>query len=368
MQIPLVDLKDQYKFLKREINSQLKEILASGVYIKGLILEEFEQEFASFVGTKYCIGVASGTDALHLSLLALGIKKGDEVILPVNTFVATAYAVLYLGATPIFVDVDPQTFNIDINKIESKITKKTQAIIPVHLYGQSVQMDGILSISKKYKLAVLEDACQAHGALYKGKVVGSFGDLAAFSFYPSKNLGAYGDGGAIATNSSKFASLLRKLREYGATSKYTYDQIGINSRLDTLQAAILKIKLKYLKEWNNKKLKLANYYNQKLKSLPFIITPYASRESVHIYHLYVIRTPKRDELAKFLTSVGVQTGVHYPIPLHLQKSLKTLGYKRGHFPIAERLSTETLSLPMYPELTFGEQEFIIKSIKKFFKI
>lgn len=368
MQIPLVDLKAQYQALKGEINSELKKIFSSGVFVKGPILEQFEKDFANFIGTKYCIGVASGTDALHLSLLALGIGKDNEVILPVNTFVATAYAILYVRAKPVFVDVDSQTFNIDVNKIENRITKHTKAIIPVHLYGQPAEMDKILSIAKKYKLAVVEDACQTHGALFLDKNVGTFGDLACFSFYPSKNLGAYGDGGAITTQSIKFTNLIKKLREYGTTSKYTYDLIGINSRLDPIQAAILQIKLKYLKQWNQKKIKLAQYYNQKLKSLKFVKTPFVDGKSTHVYHLYVIQTPRRDELAKFLASVGIQTGIHYPLPLHLQKSLLFLGYKKGDFPIAERLSNEILSLPMYPELTSYQQNYIIESIKKFFKV
>lgn len=366
--IPLVDLKKQHDFLHQEIKVSLETIFKSTSFIKGPFLEEFEDNFAKFLGVKHCIGVASGTDALHLSLLALGIREGNEVLLPVNTFIATAYAILYVGAKPVFVDVDPETFNIDVNAIESKITKNTKAIIPVHLYGQPAQMDKIMLLAKKYKLAVVEDACQAHGAVYKGEKIGSFGNLAAFSFYPSKNLGAYGDGGAITTNSSKLYNLIKSLREYGSTSKYTYDRVGINSRLDAIQAAILLIKLKHLDEWNNKKQKLAAYYNKRInKEIPFIKTPFINSQSTSVYHLYVIKTPKRNQLAKYLNSHGIQTGIHYPIPLHLQQSLKFLGYKKGDFSVAEALSREILSLPIYPELTYKEQDYIVKSIKTFFK-
>ena len=367
MNIPLVDLRVQYKFLHKEINEKLNEMFKSATFIKGPILEAFENEFANFSGAKYCVAVASGTDALYLSLLSLGIKKGDEVILPVNTFVATAYAILYVGAKPIFIDVDPKTLNIDSGLIERKVTKKTKAIIPVHLYGQPADMDKIMILSKKYKLFVIEDACQAHGAVYRGKKIGSLGNLAAYSFYPSKNLGAYGDGGAITTNSSRLIKLIKSLREYGSTSKYTYNRVGINSRLDTIQAAILSIKLKYIERWNKRKLNLAAYYNKKLKELPFITTPFIDKDSIPAYHLYVIRTTRRTALIEYLKSCGIQTGVHYPIPLHLQKSLLSLGYKKGDFPIAETISNKILSLPIYPELTNKQQDYIVESIKTFLK-
>lgn len=367
MQIPLVDLKKQYNYIKKDFDISLDYILKTGSFIKGPVLNEFEYDFAKFIGAKYCIGVASGTDALHLSLMSLGIGQGDEVILPVNTFVATAYAVLYTGAKPVFVDVDIKTYNIDTRSIESKISKKTKVIIPVHLYGQPANMKDILNLSKKYKLFVVEDACQAHGATYAGKKVGIFGDLTAFSFYPSKNLGGFGDGGAITTNSLKLANRIKSLREYGSTSKYTYDKVGINSRLDSIQAAILKIKLQSLQKWNSKKVKLAEYYNEKLKKIPSVITPFTNNELTHVYHLYVIRTKKREALSKYLSLQGIQTGIHYPIPLHLQKSLSFLGYSKGSFPIAESLSEEILSLPVFPELSLKEQNYIIDNIYNFFK-
>ncbi len=368
MNIPLVDLKKQHDSLHQEIEASLKLVMTSASFIKGPTLEQFEENFAKFIGIKHCIGVASGTDALHLSLLALGVGKGDEIILPANTFIATAYAVLYTGAKPILVDIDPNSYNLDPHLLRGKITQNTKAIIPVHLYGQIADMDRIKSIADKHNLYVIEDACQAHGAKYKGKNAGTFGDLAAFSFYPGKNLGAYGDGGAVTTNSTKLAKTLKKLREYGGISKYRYDTIGLNSRLDAIQAAILQIKLKYLEQWNNNRVKLANYYNKRFnREIPFIKVPYVNSFSTSVYHLYVIRTPKRNQLAEYLSSQGIQTGIHYPIPLHLQKSLQHLGYKKGDFPVTESLGREILSLPIYPELTLNQQNYIIDSIKEFLK-
>lgn len=369
MQIPLVDLKIQYKSLSKEINTAFKKICSSSSFIKGWALEEFEQDFAKFIGTKHCIGVASGTDALHLSLIALGIGKDDEVLLPVNTFIATAYAIIYVGAKPIFVDVDTKTYNIDVNLIEKKITKKTKAIIPVHLYGQPAEMDKIMKLAEKYKLFVIEDACQSHGADYKNKRTGTFGQIAAFSFYPGKNLGAYGDGGAITTNSAKLAKKIKQLREYGSTTKYLHDILGFNSRLDNLQSAILRIKLKYLPSWNKRRQKAAQYYNKKFNmEIPFIKTPFIEPYATSVFHLYVIQTPKRNKIIAYLKSKGTQTGIHYPLPLHLQNSLKYLGYKRGDFPVAEKLSNQILSIPLYPELTFKQQDYIVKSIRSFFRI
>jgi len=368
MNIPLFDLRTQNKYFKKDLTKIFNTICTTASFIKGPLLEKFEEDFARFVGTKYCIGVASGTDALHLSLMALGIKKGDEVIIPVNTFVATAYAVLYVGAKPVVVDIDEHTYNINIDLIEKAITKKTKAIIPVHLYGNPAEMERINQLAQKYKLFVVEDACQAHGAMYHKKHAGNLGDLAAFSFYPSKNLGAYGDGGAITTNSLALAKKLKKLREYGATAKYVFEEVGLNSRLDTLQAAILSMKLQYLERWNAKKRELAKYYDKQFnKELPFIITPHVNDSAISAYHLYVIRTPKRNQLSKYLAEKGIQTGIYYPIPLHLQKSLKDLGYKKGDFSIVESITDEILCLPIYPELTKQKQNYIIQMIKSFFK-
>lgn len=366
--IPLFDLKSEYAYLKKDLNELFNKICSTASFIKGPYLESFENKFAEYIGTKYCVGVASGTDALQLSLYTLGIGAGDEVILPVNTFVATAYAVLYVGAKPIFVDIDKKTYNIDINLIEKAITKKTKAIIAVHLYGNPAEMDKINAIAKRHKLFVVEDAAQAHGALYHKKRIGNWGDIAAFSFYPSKNLGAYGDGGAITTNSKRLAIKLKKIREYGSSAKYIFDEFGFNSRLDALQAAILELKLKYLDSANAQKIKIANYYSKACnKQIPFIITPYNNPDTRAVYHLYAIRTPKRDLLSKFLAQKNIATGVYYPVPLHLQKALKQLGYKKGDFPVVETMSRDMLCLPIFPELTQKQQDYIIESIKAFYK-
>lgn len=369
MLIPFVNLQAQYRLLHSEIREAFEAVCSSSSFIKGPILDEFEKEFAKFVGAKYCIGVASGTDALHLSLLALNIGKDDEVALPVNTFVATAFAVVFTGATPVFVDIDPLTLNIDINELKKKFTQKTKVIIPVHLYGQPANMDEIMKFARKHHLFVLEDAAQAHGAIYNNRVAGTFGHLAAFSFYPGKNLGAYGDGGAITTNSSKLNKVLRQLREYGSKTKYLHGRVGYNSRLDTIQAAILQIKLKHLSSWNQKRQKAADYYNKRInREIPFIKTPIIDKKARSVFHLYVIQTPKRNKLLNYLSQKGIQTGIHYPKPLHLQKALKNLGYKKGAFPIAEKVSSQILSLPIYPELTFKQQDYIVESIKSFFKL
>jgi len=368
MIVPLVDLKKQYLTIKKDIDRSINQVLRSSQYIKGPTLELFETSFAKFIGVKHCIGVASGTDALHLCLRALDIKKGDEIILPVNTFVATVYAILYIGAKPIFIDADEETFNIDVNHIENKISKRTKVILPVHLFGQPADMDKVMVLAKKYNLTVIEDSSQAHGAIYKKKLVGSIGTLSAFSFYPGKNLGAYGDAGAIVTNSSAIANRLQKLREYGGATKYLYDEIGFNSRLDALQAAILEVKLKHLNRWNAKRRSLADYYNQKLNiDTSYLITPKVSSNRTSVYYVYVIRCKNRDKLQTYLKTWGIQTGIYYPIPLHLQKSLSFLGYKKGEFPVSEKACSEILSLPMYAELTHLQQDYVINRIKRFYE-
>jgi dTDP-4-amino-4,6-dideoxygalactose transaminase len=331
-------------------------------------LEKFEKQFAEYVGVKYCIGVASGTDALHLSLRALGIGPGDEVLIPANTFVATAYAILYVNAKPVLIDINPNTYNIDVTLIEQKITKKTKAIIPVHLYGQPAEMDTISKMAKKYGLSIIEDACQAHGASYRKKQTGNLGTLGTFSFYVSKNLGAFGDGGAITTNSATLAKKLKRLREYGETSRYSYEEVGFNSRLDAVQAAILSVKLKHLDKWNSQRQQIARYYNKRFRAeLPSIITPSTENISSHVYHLYVIQTQKRNKLLKYLAEKGIQAAIHYPIPLHLQHSLQSLKYKQGDFPITEKIAGEILSLPMYPQLSKKQQDYIVESVSSFFK-
>lgn len=365
-QINLVDLKLQYNQIKGEVNSALNRVLASTDFILGEETKNFEKEFARFIGVKYAVGVGSGLSALELGMKALGIGPGDEVITPANSFIASSSAISFTGATPVLVDCSEKDFNIDPIKIEKKITKRTKAIMPVHLYGQSALMDEIRKISQKYKLAIVEDACQSHGATYKNKRVGSFGNFGAFSFYPGKNLGAYGDGGILVTNNKHLAETVSMMRNYGQKKKYYHKFLAWNSRLDNLQAAILRIKLKYLDEWNSKRAKHARTYNDGLKGLP-ILTPQVNPQTSHVYHLYIIRTKSRDKLAEFLKSQGIATGLHYPTPIHLQKAYSSLGYKKGDFPVAEKLSKEVLSLPMYPELTRKEIEYICSLIRKFFE-
>lgn len=363
--IPLVDLKAQYNNIKKDVNLSIEKVLESAHYILGEEVEQFEKEFARFSESKFAVGVSSGLSALELGMRALRIGPGDEVITPVNSFIASSSAISFTGAKPVLVDCDENTFNIDVQKIEEKISKKTKALMPVHLYGRSAEMDQILEIAKKYNLMVIEDACQAHGASFKNNRVGSFGAIAAFSFYPGKNLGAYGDGGAITTNDEKTALKLKHMRNYGQTQKYHHDYLAWNSRLDAIQAAVLSIKLKYIDKWNKARRKNALIYNRLLQNLPIII-PKMPTDSSHVFHLYVIRYKKRDNLAKYLNSKGISTGLHYPVPIHLQKAYNQLGYKKGDFPIAEKLASEILSLPMYPELTNSQIEYIGEQIKRFF--
>ena len=363
--IPLVDLKAQYQTIKPQVDKAIKKILKSTNFVLGEEVEIFEEKFAKFTGSKFAIGVGSGLSALELGMRALGIGRGDEVITPANSFIASSSAISFTEATPVLVDCEKNTFNIDPKKIEEKITKKTKAIMPVHLYGRPAAMDSIQEIAKKHNLLIIEDACQAHGANFNGKQVGSIGNFGAFSFYPGKNLGAYGDGGIITTNDKKLAQILKGMRNYGQSQKYHHYYLAWNSRLDTIQAAILLVKLKYLNNWNKARLKNAQLYNKLLADLP-IITPEIPQYSIHVFHLYVIRTAKRDLLAKHLNKNGISTGLHYPIPIHLQEAYKQLDYKKGDFPITEKLAQEILSLPMYPELKESEIKYIAKSIRNFF--
>ncbi len=329
-------------------------------------MEKFESEFAKFCQVKYAVGVGSGLNALELGMRALGIGPGAEVITPVNSFIASSSAISCTGAKPILVDCEEDSFNIDPQKIEQNLSKKTKAIMPVHLYGRPAQMDQILKIAQKHHLPVVEDACQSHGAKFKKQTVGSIGEIGAFSFYPGKNLGAYGDGGMLTTNNQKIAQMISQMRNYGQTTKYHHQYLAWNSRLDTIQAAVLLIKLKYLDKWNKARQKIALMYNKLLTDLP-IITPDIPSDSDHVFHLYIIRTPKRDQLSVYLNKKGISTGLHYPIPIHLQAAYQDLGYKKGDFPIAEKLAAEILSLPIYPELNNSQVEYIAKTIKDFFK-
>lgn len=363
--IEFTDLKKQHKNLESKIVSALKEVMESARFINGPQVKELEQKIAQYCNTKYAIGVSSGTDALLLSLMAIDIKPGDEVITTPFTFIATAEVISLLKAVPVFVDIDEKTYNIDTTKIEEKISSKTRAIIPVHLYGQMADMDKILEIARKHNLFVIEDAAQAIGAEYKGKKSGSIGDFGAFSFFPAKNLGCYGDGGAITTNNQEFAEKLYMLRQHGSKARYQHSLIGTNARLDTIQAAVLLVKFRYLDRWLENRIKLAQRYTEKLKHL--VQAPYVKPERKHVFNQYTIRTEKRDELIKYLNENGIPTAVHYPRPLHLQEAFAYLGYKEGDLPVSEKISKEVLSLPMYPEMSEQEQSLVIETICRFFE-
>jgi dTDP-4-amino-4,6-dideoxygalactose transaminase len=374
--IPILDLKAQYNAIRQPMDEAIKNVLESGNFILGENVKKLEAEIANYCGTKYAVGVASGTDALILALDALGIGKDDVVITTPSTFIATGEAIYRVGAQALFVDIDPQNYNLDPEKLKNylknlnlKERQKIKAIIPVHLYGQACDMEPILKIAQEYNLLVIEDMAQAIGAEYQGKKVGSFGDMGCLSFFPSKNLGAYGDAGMLVTNREEIAEKIKILRVHGCKEKYYSLMNGYNSRLDELQAAILRVKLKYLDQWNKMRRQNAAYYNELFKQygLKEIITPYESPQTKHVYHLYTIRTQKRDELQKFLKIKGISTGVYYPVPLHLQEVYKNSGYKLGDFPVSEKAAQETLSLPMYPELTEEDQQRIVKQIRDFYQ-
>ena len=364
MRVNFVDLKEQYKTIKNDILSAITSVLEDNQFVLGSRVKEFEEKYAAYSQTKYGVGVASGTDAILLALKSFDIRPGDEVITAANTFMATVLAISYAGATPVLIDNDPVSYNIDPTKIEAAINSKTKAIIPVHLYGQMADMDAIIKIAKKHKLKVIEDACQAHGAEYKGHRSGSMGDIGCFSFYPSKNLGAYGDGGMVITHDEHLYEKLKMLRDYGQLKKYHHEVKGFNSRLDSIQAAVLLAKLPYLENWNNNRRALAKLYNELLSEVD-VVTPFESQGYRHIYHLYVIRTKKRDQMFAHLNSKQIFCGIHYPIPIHLQKAYKDLPYKKGDFPITERYAQEILSLPMFPELKEEQIRYVIGVIKEF---
>jgi len=362
--IPLLDLKAQYASLKPELDAAVLAVLASGQYVLGDEVEAFEREFADYCGTKHAIAVSSGTSALHLTLLAAGIGPGDEVITTPFTFVATVSAIIYAGATPVFVDIDPESFNMDPALLEAAITKNTKAIIPVHLYGQMADMDPILAIAEKHGLVVIEDACQAHGARYKGKGAGSMGLAGCFSFYPGKNLGACGEGGLVVTNSDEHMRTIRRLRDWGQDGRYNHVVKGFNYRMDAIQGAILRVKLRHLDAWTEARRAHARRYSAMLGDMRSISTPSEAAGRRHVYHVYAIRTAEREELKRFLQSEGIHTGLHYPIPVHLQKAHADLGYKQGDFPHTEAAAAEVLSLPMYPELSQFQIETVVTSIKR----
>jgi len=394
MKISLIDLKKQYVTIKGELDNVVLEVLSSAQYIMSDNVKQFENEFNEYLGSKHSISVANGTDALIIALKALGIGEGDEIITTPYTFFATAEGISFVGARPVFVDVQFDTFNIDPIKIEEKITSKTKAIIPVHIFGQPCDMDAINIIAKKHNLYVIEDAAQAIGSEYKGQKIGTLSDIAIFSFFPTKNLGCAGDGGMIVTNNDNFAIICKALRTHGSGEngqkaygiingidqnieeecsdnnseynplKYYNYLIGHNSRLDEIQAAILRVKLKNIDKWNNSRRENAYFYNEKLKDTEFV-TPFERKDIKHVYHLYILQTEKRTEIVSYLKGKGVATGVYYPVPLHLQKAYAGLAYKEGDMPIAEYLSHRTFAIPMFAELTYEEKQYIVDMMKEF---
>ena len=364
MKVPFLDLVDGYMELREEIDSAIADVLSVGSYVLGPVVERFECAYAGYCGSRYTVGVGNGFDALLLGLRALGIGSGDEVIVPSHTFIATWLAVSHTGARPVPVEPGEGSYNIDPGQIEYAITERTKAILAVHLYGQPADLDGIYEIARKYQLRVLEDAAQAHGACYKKARIGSLGDVVAWSFYPGKNLGAFGDGGAVTTNNAEIAHKIQALRNYGSNIKYVHGSQGVNSRLDPIQAAVLSVKLKYLNEWNLRRMKIAKRYSESLAGGRFIL-PTVLEGTDPVWHLYVIRTPRRNDLQAYLNDRGIDTLVHYPIPPHLQEAYAELGYKRGDFPIAEKIADEVLSLPIGPHISVEQQDQVIAALLDF---
>jgi dTDP-4-amino-4,6-dideoxygalactose transaminase len=368
MIVPFVDLQAQYRAIRREVDEAIRRVVESAAFILGREVETFETAFAEYLGAKFCVGVNSGTAAIQLAVTACGIGAGDEVIVPANTFFATAEAVSTAGATPIFIDADPVSYTIDQTKIEAAITKRTRAIIPVHLYGQAADLDAIFEIAARHNLSVIEDAAQAHGSLYKGRRVGVLGRANCFSFYPGKNLGAYGEGGAVVTDDVEVARRVRLLRDHGSEQKYRHDIIGYNFRLEGIQGAVLNVKLKYLDGWNDLRRAHAARYHELLSAMndnDALTLPRELPYARHIYHLYVVQTEARDALQKHLTAAGVQTGIHYPVPVHLQPAYASHGHRAGDFPEAERQAARVLSLPMFPELTGEQIEHVAQAVRSF---
>lgn len=366
--IPLVDLHAQYETIKPEIDAAIQRTIDNTAFILGPEAKKFEEHFAEFCNVKHAIGLDSGTAALHLAMMALGIGAGDEVITTAHTFIATAEPISLLGARPVFVDIDPRTYNLDPEKLSAAITPRTKAIIPVHLYGQPAEMDPILEIANARHIPVIEDAAQAHGATYRNRSVGTMGLMACFSFYPGKNLGAYGDAGALVTNDDTLAAKIRMLRDHGRTTKYEHEITGYGFRLDGIQGAVLDVKLKHLPQWNAARRAHADYYTELLANVDdSIVTPYEPAHVQAVYHLYVIRTRKRDALLQYLKDHDIEAGIHYPVPLHLQPVYKNLGYARGAFPETEQAAGEILSLPLYPELTHAQMERVVETMREFYK-
>ena len=366
MKVPFGDLKTHYRAYQKEIDGAVSRVLASGYFILGPELERFERDFEAYLGSPYVIGCASGTEAIYLALAACNVGPGDEVLVVAHTAVPTISAISMTGATPIFVDIDSATYVMDAAEVEARITEKTRAIVPVHLYGQMADIDALKKLALKHNLLLIEDVAQATGSTYKGLgKAGTFGDYGAFSFYPSKNLGAYGDGGAVCTNSRENYERLVMLRNYGQSKRYHHDIIGINSRLDEIQAAILSVQIPFVEEWNERRRQIAARYTAGLKNV--VVTPTESTIASHVYHLYVIQTVNRDGMQEFLMERGIQTLIHYPIPAHLQKAYSYLGYKPGDLPVTEHVTKRILSLPMFPQLTDEQIDYVIEGICEFQK-
>jgi dTDP-4-amino-4,6-dideoxygalactose transaminase len=366
VRVPFVDLKAQYQTIKDEINAAVMSVIEDTAFVGGKYVDKFEREFASFCGCKCAVGVSSGTSALHLALLALGVGRGDQVVTAANTFIATTEAVTHSGATFELVDINPETHSIDVSLLEKAITPRTKVLIPVHLYGQTADMGPIMEISRKHGLLVLEDAAQAHGAEYRGQRAGSFGDAAAFSFYPAKNLGAYGDAGVVTTNDKALADRVRLLSNHGRRNANDHAVEGFNARLDGIQAAVLSAKLLRLERWNEMRRQAAQRYNRLLADHD-VVTPEEMPDGKHIYHLYVIRVKKRDEVKQALAEKGVSCGLHYPVPIHMLEAYKHLGKSRGAYPVTETVAEEILSLPMYPEITPEQQHYVTDCLEEILK-
>jgi Predicted pyridoxal phosphate-dependent enzyme apparently involved in regulation of cell wall biogenesis len=363
--IPYLDLPAQIRSVRKELDAAIARTLDNCSFCLGPDVVQFEKDFAKYIGTEHCVAYNSGTSALHIAMMLLGVGPGDEVITTPMTFVATSWAISYVGAKPVYVDIEDATFNLDPAKIEAAITSRTKAIMPVHLYGHPFDLDPVLAIAKKHNLPVVEDTAQSHGAKYKGKTVGTFGDISCFSFYPGKNLGAAGEGGALLTNNAAFAARARSLREHGSTVRYYHDEVGFNYRMEGIQGAVLGVKLKYLSKWTAERRRVAHRYHELLADTPLQL-PREADYAESAYHLYVVRHPRRDELKKHLEENKVGCALHYPLPLHLQKCYASLGHKAGDFPVTEKAARECLSLPIYPELTDAQIQRVVEVIKQFF--
>ena len=364
MNVPFLDLKAQYESIKEEVSAAIQQVFDRTAFAGGPFVSQFEKEFAAFCKTQHCIGVGSGTEALWLGLIGLDVGPGDEVITVPNTFIATAEAISCCGAKPVFVDVEEDTYNMNPHLLEAAITLKTRAIVPVHLFGQAADMAPILEIARKHKLLVIEDASQAHGSEYKGRMAGSIGDAGCFSFYPGKNLGAYGEAGAVVTNNPDLDRKIRMLRDHGQEKKYYHDLVGWNGRMDGLQGAILSVKLKYLNGWNESRRRNASRYNELLRTIAGVVIPQESPDCKHVYHIYAIRVPHRDSLIGALAEKDIQCGIHYPVPLNMQVAYKALDLGAGSYPVAEKVASEFVSLPMFPELSSEQIFYVAAEIRK----